>query len=101
MDCVVHYPGTINETLVQLTSKRIETIKSCAEGWIKTGKEPERTIAEGLMSAELNTTSMFHPKCYAKFANTGKVSRALTGNKQHTLSLTTQPGPSQQTEVST
>lgn len=59
-----------------LTEHAREKVEECAKAWIERDKEPEGQIALHALQSLSEQQCFRHDKCYAKFTNKWKISKA-------------------------
>ena len=78
-DCCAHLESFDGSSdFVQVCSDvKSAKLRSCAELWIKTRKEPELSVARKFMEESLGGGNYsHHQKCYQRFTNTTRIAKA-------------------------
>ena len=77
--CGLHFEGkSANESLLELTSAKADKAKECAEKWLATSKQPERSLAarffEGF-DGDSSRTRLYHnhKRCYLRLVAQDKL----------------------------
>lgn len=81
MSCICHYDHlNVTETLSLVSSElQLQRLTDSAQAWISITKEPECSIAKKLLdTGVIIDSTVYHRKCYMKFASKSKVEIART-----------------------
>lgn len=88
-ECLVHYPSSniSREPTRLLTQHQLNTILTRAKQWIEGDKQPEKDIAENLITTNINCEHPHysHHNCYLMFSSLSKLTRAQNSKRKVSL----------------
>ena len=84
--CCLHFEGkSATESLLELTSAKADKGKECAEKWLATSKQPERSVAARFLEGfhgDSSRTRLYHKRCYLRLVAQNKLQIALSRKRK-------------------
>ena len=77
--CCVHFDSfsAVSASIIETSDVKTSKIKTCAESWIESQKEPERSVAERFVEGFLDGGNFrHHLQCYQRFTNMVRIAAA-------------------------